>query len=107
MNDILIVLADGFEEAEAIITIDVLRRMNFDVCAASLNDNLQVTSSRKVKIIADCLLNDCKDKDFKAIVLPGGMPGASNLKNSNDVIELVKKANAKGAFVCAICAAPI
>ena len=107
MNDVLIILADGFEETEAVITIDVLRRMGFDVCVASLNDDLQVTASHKVKITADCSLNDCKNKDFKAIVLPGGMPGALNLKNSNDVIELVKKTNAKGAFVCAICAAPI
>jgi len=107
MNDVLIILADGFEEAEAVITIDVLRRLNLDVCVASLNENLATNSSRNIKIIADKKLSECKNNKYKAVVLPGGMPGASNLKNSKDVIEIVQKANAEGAFVCAICAAPI
>ncbi|HSA07591.1 MAG TPA: DJ-1/PfpI family protein [Candidatus Gastranaerophilales bacterium] len=107
MDDILIILADGFEEAEAVITIDVLRRMNFKVCIASLNQNLETTSSHKIKIIADKKLTDCKNDKFKAVVLPGGMPGASNLKNSKDVIDVIKKTYAEGGFVCAICAAPI
>lgn len=107
MNDILIILADGFEEAEAVITIDVLRRLNLDVCVASINDNLVTTSSRNIKIIADKKVTECKNNKYKAVILPGGMPGASNLKNSKDVIEIVQKANSEGAFVCAICAAPI
>jgi len=107
MDNLLIILADGFEEAEAIITIDVLRRMNFDVCIASLNDNLQATSSRNIKITADKKLSDCKNNKFKAVILPGGMPGAMNLKNNKDVIEIIQKAHSEGAFICAICAAPI
>ncbi len=107
MNDILIILADGFEEAEAVITIDVLRRMNFDVCIASLNENLVTVSSHNIKIIADKKLSDCKNDKFKAVVLPGGMPGSSNLAENKDVIELVQRINSEGALVCAICAAPI
>ena len=107
MNDILIILADGFEESEAVITIDVLRRLNLNVCIASLNDNLETTSSHNIKIIADKKLSECKNNKYKAVILPGGMPGAANLKNSKDVIEIVQKANSEGAFVCAICAAPI
>jgi len=107
MNDLLIILADGFEEAEAVITIDILRRMNFNVCIASLNDNLETISSHNIKIIADKRLSDCKNNKFKAVILPGGMPGAVNLKNSKDVIEIVQKAHLEGAFICAICAAPI
>ncbi len=107
MSDILIILADGFEEAEAVITIDVLRRLDLDVCIASLNENLHTLSSRNIKFIADKKLSDCKNESYRAVVLPGGMPGAANLKNSPDVIETVKKANSEGALVCAICSAPI
>lgn len=107
MKDVLIILADGFEETEAIATIDVLRRMNFDVTIASLNDNLQATSAHQVKVTADKTLTDAKLDKYKAIVLPGGMPGAANLKNSKDVIELIQKTYETGDLVCAICAAPI
>ncbi len=107
MSDILIILAEGFEEAEAVITIDVLRRLEFDVCLASLSDNREVVSSHNIKFIADETLNDCKDRDYRAIVLPGGMPGSANLRDNRTVIDTVKKANANGALVCAICAAPI
>lgn len=107
MIDILIILADGFEEAEAVITIDVLRRLNLNVCIASLNENLETISSRKIKIIADKKLSDCKNDKFRAVILPGGMPGALNLRNNNDVIEVIQKANAEKALICAICAAPV
>ena len=107
MNDVLVILASGFEEAEAVITIDVLRRLGIRVCIASLGENLQVSSCRNVKIVADRKLSECKDEKFSAIVLPGGMPGAMNLKDSPVVIELIKKAAAEGACVCAICAAPM
>ena len=107
MSNILVILADGFEEAEAIVTIDVLRRLKFNVCVTSLNEGLEVLSIHEIKIIADKKLSDCKNEKFDAIVLPGGMPGASNLKNSDDVIQIVQKAHTENAFVCAICAAPI
>lgn len=107
MSDVLIILAEGFEEAEAVITIDVLRRLEFEVCIASLSENKEVLSSRKIKFVADAALNEIKNRDYRAVVLPGGMPGSSNLRNSDTVIEIVKKTNDKGALVCAICAAPI
>jgi len=107
MNDVLIILAEGFEEAEAVIVIDVLRRLNLAVCVASLNNTLEVISSRNIKIIADKKLSECKDEEFKAVVLPGGMPGSANLRESQDVIDIVKKINRQNGFVCAICAAPI
>jgi len=107
MNEVLIILADGFEEAEAVITIDVLRRLNIDVCIASLNSNLQTISSRGIKIIAEKYIGECKNTDYKAVILPGGMPGAANLRESADVIEIIKQTFAKGNLVCAICAAPI
>lgn len=107
MTDILIILADGFEEAEAVITIDVLRRLDFDVCIASLNNDLHIVSSRSIKFIADKKIEDCKNENYKAVVLPGGMPGAENLKNSADVMQILQKTNSNGDLVCAICAAPI
>lgn len=107
MRDVLIILADGFEEAEAVITVDVLRRLDFDVTIASLNEDLLVESSRKIGFIADEKLSKCKNADYKAVVLPGGMPGSENLKNSPDVMEIIKKTNIQGGLICAICAAPI
>lgn len=107
MNDVLIILADGFEDVEAITTIDVLRRLDIDVSIASLSSELEVTSSSNVKFVAECTLEDCKDKDFNAVVLPGGMPGSMNLRNSPTVMDVLQKANSQNAFVCSICAAAI
>ncbi len=107
MGDVLIILANGFEEAEAVITVDVLRRLGIDVCIASVNDSPETESSGKIRFIADKKLPDCKNDKFKAVILPGGMPGTANLKNNGNVMEVIQKANERGAFVCAICAAPI
>jgi len=106
-KNILIILADGFEEAEAVITIDVLRRLGLNVCIASLNKNLETVSSRNIKIIADKCLEECKNEKFDAVILPGGMPGSKNLKENKDVIEIIQKAEREGAFLCSICAAAI
>jgi len=101
---VVIVLAEGFEEIEAITCIDVLRRAELDVKTAGLSGKA-VTGAHGVKVEADITLENY-DGTADCVVLPGGMPGSKNLQNSKKVAELVKKMNGEGKWVTAICAAP-
>ena len=103
---IVMVLADGFEEAEAVMTADVLRRAGFDLFLAGL-DGLIVVGAHDIKITADTILAELDTVDFDAIVLPGGMPGSMNLRNSDELMEFVQTVYAGGGVAAAICAAPI
>lgn len=103
---ILIPLADGLEEIEAITNIDVLRRAGTEVITAGLND-LEVTGAHDIVIKADRLIDEVRAEEFDGIILPGGMPGSTNLRNNDKVIKLVQKLNTDGKLVAAICAAPI
>lgn len=105
VNKVLIPIADDSEEIEAVCLIDTLRRAGLDVTVASV-DKLQVTASRGVKIVADALIADCKDVDYDCIALPGGMPGAEHLRDSTDLIAMLKKQKAAGKLYGAICASP-
>lgn len=101
---ILVPLAPGFEETEAVSVIDILRRAGLHTVTAAVSDN-PVKGSHDVKITADIMLNE-NDK-YEAIVLPGGMPGTTNLKNDKRVISLVQSISKTGGITAAICAAPI
>lgn len=101
---VLIVLAQGFEEIEAVTVIDVLRRAGCSVTAAGL-DSMTVKGSRAVTVAADKKLDEAGE-DFDAIVLPGGSEGARNLAASEKVGAIIKKFNQEGKVVAAICAAP-
>ncbi len=100
----LVILAEGFEEVEAIGPVDVLRRAGVRVTLAGVN-SLIVKSSRNIRIQVDALLKDIQDIP-DAVILPGGLPGATNLAKSEEVAKLVKKVNVAGKLVAAICAAP-
>lgn len=102
---VLVPIADGTEEIEAVTIIDVLRRAQADVTVASVN-NLEITASRGVKITADCLIDACKDRAFDLIVLPGGIPGAEHLRDNALLKALLQKQSAAGRLLGAICAAP-
>lgn len=102
---VLIVLAEGFEEIEAITPIDVLRRADVDVTVASL-EGLVVKGALDIRIQADTTLAECAERDFDLIVLPGGMPGASNLAASTTLAGMLKKQRAAGRAIAAICASP-
>ncbi|MFA6293880.1 MAG: DJ-1 family glyoxalase III [Victivallales bacterium] len=102
---IAVILADGFEEIEAVVPVDVLRRLEFEVVIAGLSKT--VRGSHGIAIQAECLLSELKEHEFDAVFLPGGMPGATNLRDSSEVLAIVKKVNARGGIVSAICAAPI
>ena len=106
MPRVAVILADGFEEMEAISIIDVLRRAEVDTVVAGLHDG-QITSVRKVNVVADTVIDTVKADDFDMLVLPGGQPGADNLNADSRVRELIKSFSRKGKLVGAICAAPI
>ena len=100
----LVILAEGFEELEAVAPVDVLRRAGVRIMLAGLTDR-RVKSSRNIVVESDILLRDLVEMP-DAVILPGGVPGATNLARSEEVAELVKKMNAAGKIVAAICAAP-
>lgn len=102
---VLVPIADGTEEMEAVTIIDVLRRAGADVTVVSVG-GLQITASRGVKLTADTTVDRCAGRDFDAIVLPGGMPGAEHLRDCKTLIDLLKKQKEKGKLYAAICASP-
>ena len=105
MPKVLIPLAQGCEEIEAVTVIDILRRAGIEVVSAGL-DNQPVRASRGVMLIPDNTLNDVLQHSFDMIVLPGGQPGANNLKADPRIIPLLQKMAQQGKYVAAICAAP-
>ena len=106
MANVLVPLANGFEDIEAITIIDVLRRGGVRVVTASIHDTLEVWSAHDVCVKADALFSDAQEDDYDAIVLPGGGEGTANLKRSEMVIERLRRQREEGRFLCAICAAP-
>ncbi|KAI9142108.1 DJ-1-like protein [Paraphysoderma sedebokerense] len=105
----LVVVADGSEEMEAVIVIDVLRRAHVDVTVAGLKGSHSVTCSRKVKLVPDVGFNDIQDKTaFDVIVLPGGMGGAESFAKDTKLHQVLEQYSQHPTkYVGAICAAPI
>jgi len=101
----LVPIADGIEELEAVTIIDVLRRGGVQVTVASVQ-TLQITASRSVKLLADCLITDCLSKTFDLIALPGGLPGAEHLRDCTALTEMLKKQKSEGRWFAAVCASP-
>lgn len=106
MTNILIPIATGFEEIEAITLIDLLRRAEFEVTTVSINASLIVEGAHGIKIEADAMLNQVEDKSFSAVILPGGMPGTLNLKKDEALKAAVLNWVDQGSAYGAICAAP-
>ena len=105
MSRVLVPLAEGFEEIEAVTVVDLLRRAGIEVHTASL-DGPRVTGSHGIALMADIALDAAAADDYDMIVLPGGMPGAEHLKNDPRVISLLRRFAAEGRYTAAICAAP-
>lgn len=102
---IYVFLADGFEETEALATVDILRRAQLDVRTAGVGAK-QVTGSHGITVIADMTEDEVKIETATAVVLPGGMPGTLHLEQSDKVKECVRYCAENGLYICAICAAP-
>ncbi|ORY46879.1 DJ-1-like protein [Rhizoclosmatium globosum] len=105
MVRVLVVVADGSEEMETVICVDVLRRAQIEVTLASVGAQV-VTCSRNVRLHADAQLN-LSDSDFDAVVLPGGLGGAKAFAENAALHTLLKAFESKGKLVAAVCAAPI
>ncbi len=107
MKKAVILLADGFEEVEFTVPADVLRRLGVNAVTAAVGDSKSVTGSHGIAVTADKMLTECAEEDFDAVILPGGLPGATNLRDCPEVIAMLKKAAAAGKICAAICASPL
>jgi protein deglycase len=107
MINALVLLAEGVEEMEAVIAIDVLRRAGVEVVTASTGMAREVTASRGVRLIADALLKDAHPTEFNALVIPGGAGGSRRLAGDARVMELVRLYVKAGKLVAAVCAGPL
>ncbi|MGV6826884.1 MAG: DJ-1 family glyoxalase III [bacterium] len=105
MSRVLVPIAEGCEELEAVTIIDLLRRAGIEVIVAGLRDG-PVKASRGVVLVPDTTLDEVQDQEFDMIVLPGGLPGADHLDNDPRVHALLQKMAEAGKYTAAICAAP-
>lgn len=103
---VLIPLAEGVEELEAVTLLDVLRRGSVDVTSVSLTESLSVKGSRGVTLLADATWTSIKPASFDAIVLPGGGRGTEHLASDERVVDTLCSFNKNNKLVAAICAAP-
>jgi protein deglycase len=106
----IVLLAEGFEEVEAVTPIDYLRRAGITVTLAAIGESLSVKGARGITVNADVtlknLLQQQKAVSFDAVVIPGGMPGATNIAASKEAAAIITEMASAGKLVCAICAAP-
>jgi 4-methyl-5(b-hydroxyethyl)-thiazole monophosphate biosynthesis len=105
-KQVLIPIADGSEEIEAVCVIDTLRRAGAVVTVASVGE-LQVTASRGVRLVADKKLAECADMSYDLIVVPGGAEGSKRLRDSALLAAMLKKQKQENRLCAAICAAPV
>ena len=102
---VLVPLAPGCEELEAVTIIDLLRRAGIEVVVAGLVEGV-ITASRGVRLLPDMLLDEALKLDFDMIALPGGLPGSDHLAEDQRIAAVLRAMNESGRFVGAVCAAP-
>lgn len=107
MKKVALFLANGFEEIEALGTVDILRRAQIPVITVSITDDKVVTGAHNVPVTADAIFSETDFKDIEILVLPGGMPGAKHLNEHEGLKKLIAEYNSKGEQIGAICAAPM
>lgn len=105
MAKVLVPLAQGCEELEAVTIIDLLRRAEIQVITAGLNND-PIVASRGTRLLADTTLEKISHEEFDMVVLPGGLPGADNLNADQRIHEILQRTLDKNNYVAAICAAP-
>ena len=106
MKRAAVLLADGFEEGEALFTVDILRRTGVECDMVSIAGDM-VTGSHGIPVMADRLFDKTEFGGYDMVILPGGMPGAKNLSEDERVLAVVRDFMNAKKFVAAICAAPI
>ena len=102
---VFIFLATGFEEIEATTTIDIIRRAGIDVKIVSTTGEKTVTGAHNISLSADLLFEDADFSKAKMLILPGGLPGTTNLEKHEGLLSLIRKQNQAGKWIAAICAA--
>jgi 4-methyl-5(b-hydroxyethyl)-thiazole monophosphate biosynthesis len=107
MKNVYLFLADGFEEIEALATVDVLRRAGVKVTTVSINPTEMVNGAHSIPVVADALFADCSYNEADMLVLPGGMPGAANLDAHEGLRAAISAHAEAGKWLAAICAAPM
>jgi len=103
---IYLFLAEGFEEIEAVVPMDIFRRAGIDLVTVSISDELKVSGAHGVNVLADKLFSELSFDGEFLVFLPGGMPGTANLDNHAGLKSLISAHASKGKQVAAICAAP-
>ncbi len=103
---VLVPVADGTEELEAVGIIDVLRRAGAVVTVASVCESRHIIASKGLRIIADKMIAECMDETFDLVALPGGIPGAENLRDSTELTTILKRQASHNRLYAAICASP-
>ena len=106
---VIVFLADGFEEVEALTVVDYLRRVEgISVDTVSIKSSLQVLGAHEIEVKADKTIDQLGDTSlYDGVVIPGGMPGATNLRDNEQVIKVIEELNSREKLVAAICAGPI
>lgn len=105
---VIVFLAEGYEEVEALTVVDYLRRMHIRVDTVSITGERKVKGAHDIVVLADKLINEIEDiNTYHGVIIPGGLPGATNLRDSDKVIDLVKEVNKNKQLVAAICAGPV
>lgn len=104
---VYIFLAEGFEELEAVAVIDLLRRAGLAVVTVAVGNYLEVAGAHHISIRADKFLKDIDSSDADALILPGGLPGVTNLNESDVLRRMLQGGYTSGKLVAAICAAPM
>lgn len=104
-SNIALLLAPGFEEAEAIITLDILSRLGVHVTTVACDQQRTVVSYHALPVTADFLLSECAEKNFDAVVIPGGPEGTNNLAKNTQAIAFIRRHDLAGKLICPICSA--
>jgi 4-methyl-5(b-hydroxyethyl)-thiazole monophosphate biosynthesis len=108
VNKVLVMLANGFEEVEALTVVDYLRRTGIEVKMVSTEKGLEVEGAHGIKVLGDLMIDDIKAPlNYRGIFIPGGLPGATNLRDDSRVTDLVKTLADGGKMIASICAGPI
>lgn len=106
MSKIAVFFADGCEEIEGLTVVDMLRRAKMDVTGVSITGQKEIHGSHRITFLADALYEEVEMDAFDGVVLPGGMPGTTNLGAHKGVVSAIQTFAAQGKLVAAICAAP-
>lgn len=96
-------LADGFEEIEALAVVDILRRADLEVATVSIMNGYEVSGAHDILVTADVMLSDIEPESDDCIILPGGLPGATNLRACKPLCNMITSHFAEGGHVAAIC----